>query len=117
MMKNKLFTERLSFALAGVVVAIKQENSFRLHLFATVCVFLLLVFLQPTLVWWALVVVMIAMVLMAELFNTALEVLCDYIQPEHHEAIGKIKDISAAAVLMASIGSLLVATLLIVNWW
>ena len=106
---------RVGFAISGFLVALKQENSFRFQLFAALCAVGLLIILQPGLVWWALVVVMIVMVLMAELFNTALEVLCDYVQPEHHEAIGKIKDLGAAAVLMASIGSLLVAGLLILS--
>jgi len=116
-MKNKPFLERAGFALKGFVIALKQENSFRFHLLATISVFGLLVVLQPALVWWALVVAMVSMVLMAELFNSALENVCDYVQPEMHAAIGKIKDLAAAAVLMASIGSLLVAILLVINWW
>jgi len=98
-------------------VTLKQENSFRFQVFAAISVLALLFFIKPSPVWWALVVVMIVMVLMAELINTALEELCDYIQPEHHQVIGKIKDIGAAAVLVASIGSVIVAILLIVNWW
>jgi len=114
-MKNKQFGARLGFALSGFFLALKQENSFRFQIFSTIAVTVMLIVLQPALIWWALVVVMIAMVLMAELFNTALETLCDYVQPEHHEAIGKIKDLAAAAVLMASIGSLIVAVLLIID--
>lgn len=116
-MKNKPFIERVNFAISGFLVALKQENSFRFQLFSTLLVFVLLFFLQPALIWWALVVALVAMVLMAELFNTALETMCDYIQPEQHEAIGKIKDLAAAAVLMVSIGALLVAVLLVVDWW
>ena len=116
-MKNKSFNKRLGFALSGLFVTLKQENSFRFQVFAAISVLALLFFIKPSPVWWALVVVMIVMVLMAELINTALEELCDYIQPEHHQVIGKIKDIGAAAVLVASIGSVIVAILLIVNWW
>lgn len=113
MMKNKTFRKRLGFALSGFFSAIKQENSFRFQMFAALSVLVALIIVRPEPVWWALILVMIIMVLMAELFNTALEMLCDYIQPEHHEAIGKIKDLAAAAVLMASVGSLLIAALLL----
>jgi len=116
-LKNKPFYLRLGFALSGFVIAIKQENSFRFQVAAAISVFVLLLVIQPEPVWWALVVVMVSMVLMAELVNTALEELCDYVQPAHHEVIGKIKDVAAAAVLMASIGSLIVAGLLLINWW
>ena len=45
--------------------------------------------------------VVTALVLMAEIFNTALEALCDVVEPAHSEAIGHIKDMAAAAVGLA----------------
>lgn len=46
----------------------------------------------------SLLLVVTALVLMAEIFNTAIEALCDVVEPAHSEAIGKIKDMAAAAV-------------------
>jgi diacylglycerol kinase len=46
-----------------------------------------------------------------ELINTGIEYLCDFIHPEKHDAIKKIKDISAAAVLISSIISLVIGIL------
>jgi diacylglycerol kinase (ATP) len=40
------------------------------------------------------------LVIMAELLNTSIEGICDYIQPEVDERIGHIKDVAAAAVLV-----------------
>jgi diacylglycerol kinase (ATP) len=45
-----------------------------------------------------LLLVVTALVLMAEIFNTAIEALCDVVEPAHSEAIGHIKDMAAAAV-------------------
>ena len=115
-MKNKAFLHRLGFASSGFILALKAENSFRFQVFAATIVILFLLVVQPSLIWSALLVVMIVMVLMAELFNTAIELLCDYVQPDHHKVIGKIKDLSAAAVLMSSIGSVVVAVLLVLDW-
>jgi diacylglycerol kinase (ATP) len=57
------------------------------------------------------IIVASALMLVAELFNTALEDLCDYVQPEFSEPIGLIKDVSAAAV---SVGTTVwVATLFV----
>jgi diacylglycerol kinase (ATP) len=53
-----------------------------------------------------------AVVIAAELFNTALEVLIDYAWPEHHPMIGRAKDVAAAAVLMAAAGAAVVGILL-----
>ena len=40
---------------------------------------------------------------MAELFNTAIEQLCNLVSPGHNLIIGKVKDLSAAAVLVSAI--------------
>lgn len=42
-----------------------------------------------------------AMVLMAEMFNTAIETLCDFVEEQHNEKIAVIKDIAAAATGVA----------------
>ena len=55
----------------------------------------------------ALIIVM-ALVWMAELFNTALEKIMDFISTEHHPQIKLIKDLAAAAVLIAAVAAFLV---------
>lgn len=48
-----------------------------------------------------LILIVTAIVMMAELFNTAIEELCDYLAPERHEKVGAIKDVAAAATGMS----------------
>lgn len=45
-----------------------------------------------------LILVVTAMVLVAEIFNSAIEALCDFVETQHNEKIKIIKDIAAAAV-------------------
>ena len=54
---------------------------------------------------WTITGASIAIVLSAEMLNTAIEKLCDLVQPEVHPQIKIIKDLAAAAVLWLSIGS------------
>jgi diacylglycerol kinase (ATP) len=54
-----------------------------------------------------------AIVLMAELFNSAIEALCDFIETRKNQKIKVIKDISASAV---GIGILLWATIMMVEF-
>jgi diacylglycerol kinase len=61
-------------------------------------VLLAIAFAQRAWLDFALVLVTTALVLSAELLNTALEELCDYVQPERAPQIGATKDIAAAAV-------------------
>lgn len=59
--------------------------------------------------WWALGALTIGLVIVAELFNAALETLADHLHPERHPEIGATKDIAAAAVLIAALTAVLVA--------
>jgi len=115
MMKNKHLFIRLGFAFNGLKVAFSSEKSLRFQMIVAISAFLVLIVLQPPLFWWAIVIMMIALVLAAELFNTALEIICDYVQPEYHEAIKKVKDVSAAAVLMISLAAFIVGILFLVD--
>jgi len=58
------------------------------------------------------VVIVVAAVLMGEMFNTALEELCDKFQPTHDPHIAKIKDLAASAVLVMAIGALVIGVLI-----
>ena len=57
---------------------------------------------------WALLILSIAIVFAAEAFNTAIEELADIIEPDFDKRIGRIKDISAGAVLFLVFGSLII---------
>ncbi len=57
---------------------------------------------------WVACVLCCAAVIALELLNTAIERLCDVVQPEQDARIGAIKDIAAGAVLWTAIGSVIV---------
>lgn len=105
-MKNRKLSERFGFAWAGIRAAWKSEQSFRLQAGFAVALLMTLLLLRPPLLWWALCFIMVALVLAAELFNTALEVLIDHLHPELHPAIRTAKDCAAGAVLLLSCGAL-----------
>jgi undecaprenol kinase len=107
--KNQSFIRRLGFALGGLAAAVRTESSFRTHLVATVAVAIGLLWLRPAPLWWALVALAVALVLAAELANTAVERLADRLHPDRHPEIKLVKDCMAGAVLVASLGALAVA--------
>ena len=111
-MKNQPFVSRLGFALGGIGSTLRSERSFRIHLVAVVAVLAALLWLRPAPVWWAAVALAAALVLAAELVNTAIEHLADHLHPEIHPGIRRVKDCAAAAVLVASLGALAVAAAL-----
>ncbi|MDH5378203.1 MAG: diacylglycerol kinase [Gammaproteobacteria bacterium] len=108
-MKNQGFLKRFQFALRGIGLAARTERSVQTQLVFATLICLVLIYLQVNAIWWAILILTIALVLSIELINTAIEAVCDLVEPDHHPQIEKIKDIAAGAVLLASIASCLIA--------
>lgn len=115
-MKNRPFHERLAFSANGLHAAWRRESSFRTQIGIAGAVLLLLVIVRPAVVWWAIVLLTVALVLAMELMNSAFEALIDHLHPERHPEIGIIKDIAAGGVLIASIGAVAVGFCLLFSW-
>lgn len=60
---------------------------------------------------WSFIALAIALVWMAEGFNTAIERLCNLVSREQHPIIKQVKDISAAAVLIAALAAAIIGLL------
>ncbi len=98
-------------ALRGLGEAIRTQTNARIHMVASTLVVALGLGLGISALEWAAVISAIALVWMAELLNTAIEILCDIIQPEYSEKVKRAKDVAAAAVLAAAIGAALIGAL------
>jgi diacylglycerol kinase (ATP) len=113
--KNQAFLRRLGFALAGLRTGMRAEHSLRFQAAACGGVLVALCMFKPEPIWWAVTGLASALVIMAELLNTAIEHLVDHLHPDAHPRIGVVKDVAAAAVLMAVLGALGVAAALLVH--
>jgi len=83
--------------LSGLSYAVKYDFSVTYKLVLSVIV-LIVAFAFRGWVDFLVVLVATTLVLMAELFNSAIEALCDFVEERHNEKIKVIKDIAAAAV-------------------
>lgn len=68
-------------------------------------------FLRITTSDWIVLLIMSAIVLSLEMINSAIEKTCDLISKENNPKIKNIKDISAGAVLLASLFALVIGLL------
>jgi diacylglycerol kinase (ATP) len=85
----------------GMIAAAKSEQAFRQELVALAFA-VPLAFVIATPAWKRLTLIGVVLLLMAiELLNTALEKLSDHVTPAMHPDIGRIKDMSSAAVGIA----------------
>lgn len=114
-MKNRAFHQRLAFAWSGLRNAWHNEASLRTQIIMAALLLIALLILRPALIWWALSGVMAALVIAAELINTALEQLADHLHPEPHPRIKLMKDSAAAAVLILSVAALWVALMMVMS--
>lgn len=113
--KNQPFFKRLRFAVAGLRAGVRAEHSLRIQFAACGGVLVALCIFRPEPIWWAVTMLASALVIAAELFNTAIEHLVDHLHPEMHPLIGMVKDIAAGAVLMAVLGALGIAAAFMVH--
>lgn len=102
-------------ALAGLIYTLKRERNFKIHTFFTFAVITLGLFFKLPLPEFILLLVIIAIVLIAELINTVVEIIIDVFTEDYHYEAKKAKDISAAAVLIATILAVITGYLIFVK--
>lgn len=103
------------FAMNGLVVVWREQTNFRIHV-AVLCAVLVTGWVvELTVAEWAIVLLCAGLVLAAELFNSAIEKMVDWVHPQWNEPAGKIKDIAAAAVLIAAVAAALVGIVIFAN--
>lgn len=101
------------FAFAGWWYVIRHERNAWIHAVASITVILLSGWLGINRWEWAVIVLAIGMVWIAEFLNTALEAVVDLASPQHHPLAKMGKDIGAAAVLIAAGASVVVGLLIL----
>ena len=98
------------YAIAGIIKLIRQEPNMRIHVAATVVVIIAGIVRDLSRWEWLGIVFAISLVWIAEAVNTAIEMLCNIVcNNEYHPGVKIIKDISAGAVLLAAITSVVTA--------
>lgn len=104
--------QAIKIALAGIKhVLITQPNA-RIHAGFTLAVFLLAGVLKLPRLEWIILLFTVGLVWAAEIFNTAVEIAVDVISPDYDPNAKIIKDISAGAVLVSVLVSIVVGLLI-----
>lgn len=85
-----------------------EEHNARIHLIAAICAVIASIVFEISAFEWIAVMVAIGLVFALELMNSAIERIADFVAPEKNEKIKKIKDLSAAGVLISAFTALIV---------
>src|SRR5262245_48123818 len=108
--------QRLSFyyAAKGIAGFFRYERNARLHLLAAIIVIAASIYFRISAIEAVLVTISIGIVWLAEMFNTCIEKLIDFISLEKLPLLGAIKDLSAGAVLISSIVALITGLIIFI---
>lgn len=109
--KNRI--NSFKYAYAGLIDVMTTEHNAWVHATFTLLVLVACAWLQISFVEFALIIIVISLVWLAEAFNTVLEIVIDIVSPEYTEAARRAKDIAAGAVLVASIGAFITGLILL----
>lgn len=104
------------YAFEGIFYLFRTETNAKIHLVAATLIIILSFYFGLNNVEWLFILLSIALVLICEAFNSAIEKLCDFNSLEIHPKIKIIKDIAAGAVLMAAIFALIVAIFIFIPY-
>lgn len=104
---NFLKKRLLSFyyAFQGIYAFFKSQHNMYIHVIAALVAILLGFIFQISRLEWMAVVLCIVLVFAAEMLNSAIEVLVDWVSSDRSAKAKYIKDVSAAAVLIIAIGA------------
>ncbi len=100
------------YAFTGLIDAVKEEPKLRFHFLAAIIALVLSYSLQISRLDWIIIILLIGFVISLELTNTAIEAVVDHFTDKQHPGAKLAKDISAAAVLVAAITSVVVGLLI-----
>jgi diacylglycerol kinase len=103
-----------SYAWQGIKGLLRTEHNSWIHLGLTLLVIPLAIYYGITRSEWMFLIIVMAMVWAAELFNTALEKSMDFISKENHPQIKLVKDLAAAAVLISALAALAVGAIIFI---
>lgn len=107
---------KIQICLSGLRYAIRYDFSVAYKIYLSLLMLLICFFLRQ---WIDFLLIMAAtgLVLIAEMFNSAIEAICDFIETNENEKIKVIKDISAAATGISILLWVVVLVVEIINFW
>jgi diacylglycerol kinase (ATP) len=102
----------IGIAARGFILLLRTEQSIQTQAVVVLLVTLLGFLIELTPVEWMFQLLACGLVLVAEALNTGIEKLSDFVHPEYHEKIGRIKDLSAGAAFIAAVFAIAVGLII-----
>ncbi|WP_409022486.1 diacylglycerol kinase family protein [Dellaglioa sp. P0083] len=113
--KNRTFLLSLGHSLDGLVTVFKEERNMKKHVAMMILVSICAAIFQISETEWLWLALSISMVIINEVWNTVIENLVDLTTGhKYNEIAKKVKDMSAAAVLLSALFAMIVGCLIFI---
>ena len=114
MRKMKKIRNSFKYAIEGIWTSFKTERNMKIHIFIMILVIIAGIILKINKSEWIICIILFAIVIESELFNTSIETIVDMVMPEKNEKAKIAKDVSAGAVLVVAIGAAIIGLVIFV---
>lgn len=114
MIRFKRLIKSFQYAIKGFIKTFKEEQNIRLQAIIGGVAIIMGVYFSISRLEWAFIIFVIGLVMLMELANSAVERIADVLKPRLNSYVKEIKDITAAAVMLASIVAVIIG--LIIFW-
>jgi len=108
MISIKRLFKSFRYAIKGMMKTLREEQNLHIQSIAAIIVVVLGAYFNLTRIEWIALILVIGLVIIMEVVNSAIERVTDMLKPRLNTYVKEIKDIMAAAVMLASIIAVLV---------
>lgn len=112
MIKFKRLAKSFIYAFKGLFKTFHEEQNLRIQTTVGFLVIIAGFYFKINQMEWALIIIMIGLVILMEIVNSAAERITDVLKPRINEYVKEIKDIMAAAVMISSIMAVVVGVII-----
>jgi len=112
-MRSQSIIDSFRYAFTGLWYVLRTQRNVRIHLSIALCVMIMGLWLKLSLSQWAILALTVGFVLVSEVLNTVAETLVDLVSPGYHPLARVVKDVTAGAVLLTTIVSIIVGLLVL----
>ena len=103
----------LGYAIAGWLYMLRHQKNTRIQGIASIAIFFVALWLGISTIEWAILILTITIVWMAEFVNAAVEAAVNLSTSEYHPMAKVAKDVASAAVLLGVVAAVLVGLLIL----
>lgn len=108
------FLKGFTYAFNGIKQAFVTELNMKVHVVVAVLVLFAAIYFRVSANEWIAILLCFALVLSAEIANTAIETLVNLVSPQQNKQAGLVKDLAAGAVLVNALISAIIAGIIFI---